>query len=105
MYSAESIVAALKANKELSFEGIDAIGCPSRHVGCGGVSDKCDICLNQRCKQPVAVFQDLHKMSVLNFRFMVSTRNHGGFIRKDDSTLERLLNHNLIDKTMLRTVV
>ena len=104
MYSAESIIAALKSNSELSCEGIDAICCPSSHIGCGGDPDNCDLCANQRCKKPVSVHQDYKKLIVLCFRFMVSRQNHGGFIRKDDSALRRLIDHSIIDKAMLKPV-
>ena len=105
MYSAESIIAALKSNSELSCEGIDAIFCPSSHIGCKGNPDNCDLCTNQRCKQPVSVHRDYQKLIVLHFRFMVSRQNHGGFIRKDDSALRRLIDHNIIDKAVLKLVV
>jgi hypothetical protein len=106
MYSAESTVAALKANGELNCEGIDALGCPSPipHYGCKGVPNDCEICKNRDCKQRVSVHKNFHKLVVLNFMFMISTQNQDGFIRKDDSTLKRLLDHNLIDKTLLKPV-
>jgi len=105
MFSAESIIAALKANAELSCEGVDTLGCPSPipHNGCNGAPDSCDLCRNQGCKQRVSVHKNLQKLVVLNFRYMISLQNHGGFIRKDDSTLRRLIAHNLIDVTLLKT--
>jgi len=105
MFSAESIIAALKANAELSCEGIDTLGCPSPipHDGCNGTPDSCDLCRNQGCKQRVSVHKNLQKLVVLNFRYMISLQNHGGFIRKDDSTLRRLIAHNLIDVSLLKT--
>jgi len=102
MYSAESIIAALKSNSELRCEGIDVICCPSSHDGCEGDPNNCDLCINQKCKQPVSVHQQYQKLIVLYFRFMVSLQNHGGFIRKDDSALRRLIDHKIIDKTMLK---
>jgi hypothetical protein len=104
MFSAESIVNALKANNELSCEGINVLGCPSPipHDGCM-VPDNCNLCKNQDCKQRVSVHKNLQKLVVLNFRYMISLQNHGGFIRKDDSTLKRLIDHNLIDVTLLKS--
>jgi hypothetical protein len=106
MYSVESIIAALKANEELSCEGIDSVGCPSPipHDGCKSVPENCDLCLNKKCKQRVSVHKKFQKLVVLNFIYMISPQNHGGFIRKDDSTLKRLIDHNLIDKTLLKSV-
>ena len=105
MFSAESIVAALKANVELSCEGADMLGCPSPipHDGCEGVPDKCDLCKNQDCKQRVSVHKNLQMLVVLNFRYMISLQNHDGFIRKDDSALKRLIDHKLIDITLLKS--
>jgi hypothetical protein len=105
MYSAESIVNALKANNELNCEGIDMLGCPSPipHFGCEGVPDNCDLCKNQKCKQRISVHKNFQKLVVLNFMFMISPQNHGGFVRKDDSTLKRLINHELIDISLLKS--
>jgi len=103
MFSAESIISALKANVELHCEGIDTLGCPSPHDGCNGIPDNCDLCRNQKCKQRVSVHKDLQKLVVLNFRYMISLQNHGGFIRKDDSALNRLIAHKLIDVTLLKS--
>ena len=105
MYSAESIITALKANDELRCEGIEIIACPSPHEGCKGVPDDCEVCKNQLCKQTVSVHHNNKKLIVLNFRFMVSLTNHGGFIRMDDSALRRLIDHNFIDKTILKPAV
>ena len=104
MYSAESIITALKSNEELCCEGIDTINCPSSHKDCTGNPDNCNLCLNQRCKQPVTIHRKYKKLIVLNFRFMVSHKNHGGFIRKNDSDLEKLIKHKLIDEKMLRSI-
>jgi hypothetical protein len=101
MYSAESIITALKSNEELLCEGLDAINCPSPHEGCTCDPDNCDLCLNQRCKQPVTIHRNYKKLVVLNFRFMVSPQNHGGFIRKNDSDLGKLIKHKFIDEKML----
>jgi len=105
MFSAESIIAALKANTELSCEGIDALGCPSPipYAGCNGLPDNCDLCRNQECKQRVSVHKNFQKLVVLTFRYMISLQNHGGFIRKDDSTLRRLIAHKLIDVALLKS--
>ena len=104
MYSADSIVNALKANEELMCEGIDKLGCPSSHNGCNGKPEECEICINQSCKQQVSIHTNYQKLAVLFFKFMVSLNNHGGFIRKDDSALKSLISRKFIDKEMLRPV-
>jgi hypothetical protein len=104
MYSAESIIQALNSNGELSCEGIDAVGCPSSHEGCKGNPDKCDLCINQNCKQPVSIHKKFKRLAILNFRYMISLKNHGGFIRKDDSTLSHLINRKYIDRAMLKSI-
>ena len=105
--SAESIIDALKANEELDCEGIEKVGCPStgtHHSCCMGNPDECDECINQLCKQSVSVHHKYKKLITLNFRFMVSLQNHGGFIRMDDSALNKLISHNYINKDMLKSV-
>jgi hypothetical protein len=106
MYSAESVVAALKANKELSCEGIDGIGCPSPipHVGCEGIPEKCDLCMNKKCKQQISVHRKFQKLAVLNLMYMIAPQNHDGFISKDDSTLKQLIKYKFIDVTLLKPV-
>jgi hypothetical protein len=105
MYSVESVVAALKANEELSCEGIDSVGCPSPipHDGCEGIPEKCDLCLNKKCKQRVSVHKKFQKLVVLNFMYMISPQNHSGFIRKDDSSLKHLIDRKLIDVNLLKS--
>jgi len=105
MYSAQSIVAALKANGELKCEGVDTLGCPSPipHDGCMGIPNDCELCKNQECKQRVSVHKDFQKLVILNFRYMVSLQDHSGFIRKEDSSLKRLIDHKLIDINLLKS--
>jgi len=104
VYSAESVIKALKSNNELSCEGIDAIKCPSLHIGCEGNPDNCERCINQRCKQPISVHRNYQKLIVLTFRFMFSKQNRSGFIHKDDSSLRRLIDHKFIDKNSLTSI-
>jgi hypothetical protein len=102
MYSAESVIQALNSNKELSCEGIDVVGCPTSHEGCTGTPEKCELCINQNCSQPVSIHKKFQRLAILNFRFMISHQNHGGFIRKDDSALKQLIRNNHISKAMLK---
>jgi len=104
MYSAESVVAALKANDELNCEGIDTIYCPSSHEGCPGNPDGCALCLTQKCKQAVSVHRDYKRLVKLHFYFMISKQNHGGFIRKGDSELQKLIDRKYVNETTLETV-
>jgi len=104
MYSAESVITALESNKDLICEGIDKIKCPSTHEGCKGIPNECELCLNQGCKQSITVHQEYKKLVVLNFRFMISRQNHGGFVPKNDSDLKKLIKRELIDEKMLCSV-
>jgi len=69
MYSAESIVTALKANGELNCEGVEALGCPSPmpHAGCKGIPNDCDLCKNRECKQRVSIHKNFQKLVVTKF--------------------------------------
>jgi hypothetical protein len=102
MYSASSVIAALKSNPELDCENIHAIACPSQ--GDTNTPDNCEKGKAQDCKQHVSVHYKYQKLRVLFFRFFVSENNHSGFIHKDDSALESLIRHNYINKSELRSV-
>jgi hypothetical protein len=111
-YSVESVIAALKANDTLAFEGMDEVGCPSpspsssvHEASCFGDISKCDDCKNRRCRQRVSVFCNYKRLSVFVFSFAISTQNKGGFIDTNDSTLMQFIRRNLIDKSKLETVV
>ena len=102
MYSAESVINALKLNNELSCEGIDKVGCPSSHVGCASDPLNCNLCKNQKCSQTITIHKNLQKLIVINLRYMISLQNHGGFIRKEDAALKKLIDRNFIDKNNLK---
>jgi len=103
MFSAKSIIAALKANTELLCEGIDTLGCPSPipRDNCTSNPDSCNLGRDQKCKQSISIHKDLKKLAVLHFKYMVSPQNHDGFIRKDDMALNHLIDHKFIDATLL----
>jgi hypothetical protein len=105
MYSATSIIAALKLNQKLASEGIETVACPSPALPeCGANPSVCEKGKNQMCKQPVTIFHEYKKLTVLTFRFMAAPNNPSGFIRKDDSSLTRLISHKFIDKTVLKAL-
>jgi len=106
MYSFESVISELKKNTGLRFED-DKIGCPSPipHQGCKGKPECCELCIAQKCKQPLSIHRDYKRFTVLNFRFMISPSNYGGFIHKNDSTLKQLIDLKLIDETKLKPAV
>jgi len=104
MYSAESVIAALKSNDKLACEGIDNVYCPLSHPDCPGDPDNCGLCLNQKCEQTISVHRDYTMLVRLHFYFMVSKENHGGFIHKGDSELLRLIKHKYIDIADLKSV-
>ncbi|MDR0600306.1 MAG: hypothetical protein LBG84_09555 [Treponema sp.] len=103
MYSADSIIAALKSNRDLAFEGIGALGCPPPPPGnCGERPAACEKGAKQSCKQPVTIFHRYQKLTILVFRFFVSPGSYAGFIRRDDSSLLRLVKHGYIRDAELK---
>jgi len=109
VYSAESIIAELKANDTIICEGIDKIGCPSpspeTHKGvCLGDPDNCEKCDNNGCEQRISIHQNLKKLRVITLRFSVSPRNRKGFVRKKDSALQQLIDKGFINKDNLKSV-
>ena len=106
MYSAESVIAALKANTKLMCKDIERVECPNPAQNyCNNDPDNCEKGKSRNCKQQVTVHQDYTSMlCVLFFRFMISPHNHGGFIDSDDIALGRLIRHNWIDKSKLEFV-
>jgi hypothetical protein len=106
LYSATSVISALKKRTELSCEGIDNVKCPSpeTHQDCKGQPNDCILCINQKCKQFISIHRDFKKLRILFFRFMVSRDNHDGFIPKDDSALMQLIRLQLLDETSLRPI-
>jgi len=104
MYTAESVLKALEFNNDLSCEGAESVKCPSSHEGCKKDINNCEICINQKCKQSVSVHRNYQKLVILIFRFAISRINRGGFINKDDSSLKRLLDRDLIDKNKLISI-
>jgi len=106
MYTAVSVVAALKENNALSCEGIDNVACPSvpsetHRTHCLGNFQICDLCKNQKCEQRIKIHQNLKLLRILVLRFVLSPHNPIGFIHKTDSVLLQLIRHNLIDKNKL----
>jgi hypothetical protein len=104
MYSATSIINALRLNTDLTVEGIEDTGCPLPKTKelCSKDEDNCEKGNNQDCKQPIIVYKQYKKLTVLTFMYKVSKSNRNGFIRKDDSTLKLLINRNDIDKSLLK---
>jgi hypothetical protein len=109
-YSAESVIAELKANN-VTIEGIDDMGCPSpdpssvTHEGRKCRTKKgvpCDDCANQACNQWLIVHDTKYvKLGTLMFMF-VFPADPRGRIPKGDSHLKRFTNHKLIDENKLK---
>jgi len=104
-YSAESIIAELKANKDIICKGINEVGCPSPSTAeheCSGNPNECDRCIAKECEQPVSIHRDYKLLRILVFRFMI--RNNTGFVHRTDSVLKQLFKYNLIDENKLEPV-
>jgi hypothetical protein len=103
MYSVTSVIDALRSNSNLILEDIEIIGCPSQRItDC--IPNNCEKGKHQSCKQPITIYNEYQKLIVLTFRFFVSENNHAGFVRKDDSSLQRLINHNFVNKSLLQLI-
>ena len=112
-YSAESVIAELKANNALECEGIDELGCPSpaptsstHEKACPGDPSICDDCINQICYQRIIIRdysgEKIIKLATLFFYYIFTTSPRGGRIPKGDSPLELLIRRKLIDVTKLK---
>jgi len=111
-YSAESVIAELKANNTLICEGVDDIGCPSpapfsnAHEGreCKIKDGKpCVDCSNQSCYQWIVIRKDEYiKLGMLMFMFAFSSHPLGR-IPQDDSLLKRFTKHKLVDENRLKS--
>ena len=107
MYTASSIKKALEANPDLSFDGLQDLNCPLTQqtwVGlkdgdCCGIPEQCREARDQTCKQRVNIFHKNKEVlyTPLFFYFTISATNNDGFIDKDDSILEKLIDRGLID--------
>ncbi|GHV92664.1 hypothetical protein AGMMS50268_31670 [Spirochaetia bacterium] len=103
MYTAVSVIDALKNSAKLACEGEDLIMCPRRDLGdCLQDPAGCSKGQMQECKQQVKVYSDYQRLGILTFYFMVSPTDYNGFIRKQDSVLNNLLRRNLIDSAKLK---
>jgi hypothetical protein len=103
MYSIASILDALKSKEGIALEDDETLGCPLPDGSCHGNPDTCEKGNSQLCKQPVTVYYGYRKLIILFFRFKVSPGNRNGFIRKDDSSLVRLIEHNYINTSLLKS--
>jgi len=108
VYFLEDIVKALKANRGLKFNAIDALMCPTKTEGadvhphkCPGIPGNCELCPKQKCKQPLIIISSNGRLSILNFYFLIYTPFGSGtigkgFISKDDDDLDKLIDGKYI---------
>ena len=111
-YSAESVIAELKANEALECEGINDVGCPSpsplsftHEKSCPGDPSACDDCANRLCSQRIIIRdysgKKIMKLGILFIYFFFATSPGGGRVPKEDSPLEVLIRRKLIDESKL----
>jgi hypothetical protein len=105
MYSASSVISALKSNEDLIIDGDDKVGCPKKHEGFTGDPNKCNLCINHNCKQKISIHQNYQRLVILSFRFVFSLQNLDGFIPKDDSALQTLVKRKFLDLNQLKEAV
>jgi hypothetical protein len=101
VYSSEDVIKALQNNRSLGFQGIDMVGCPRPDVidddrRCVDTPKTCALGHEQKCKQHVHVFRDGVLLRIIEFRFMRSPSDAGGFISRNDSALLSLMRNNVI---------
>ena len=112
VYPLEDVVNALKANSELKFAGIEALGCPTKvqcsemHLqSCNGIPGECDICQNQKCIQYLVICRENNNHIVhlvtLKFRFLIHKEYgsgviYSGFIPKEDSELKKIIGKYIV---------
>lgn len=108
VYPLEVVVKALKANSRLVFNGIDALGCPTKvektemhPKDCGGIPGKCNECQNQECTQWLTIYLDERRIRIIKFKFLIYIKNGSGligngFIHRNDSELGQLTGKEII---------
>jgi len=97
MYTASSIVEALKKNKNLSITGLEMVACPIK--SCIVAPEKCGKGQKQTCKKQVNIIyeHDGHnKMVELIFYYHHKEITREGFIKKSDFALGILLSRGII---------
>jgi len=103
MYSADSVISALKSNASVSCEGIDDVKCPSPLTHpCPAVPESCSIGKAGKCEHRVSVYLNYKKLRIIVLRFMLG--NKIGFVHETDSALLQLIKHKIIDPGKLRMV-
>jgi len=98
-YTASSVIAAIKANKNCKCEKMENIEC-LRHVW--NFQPEIDD-LNNDYHQYYRVFYG-GRVTTLCFTYPISSADHRGFIRKKDSSLLQLISRNLIDESLLTQI-
>jgi hypothetical protein len=111
VYTAESILNALKKNSNLTFnKDFSILKCPSpkTHDYCNNDLPNCTLCNKQACKQPLNISNKKTGLPliIMNFRFTIRVKMLSGsipigFIYEDDNDLIKLINHKYIKKTDL----
>jgi hypothetical protein len=102
-YSFSSVLAAIQANDNLSYDPPPP-HCPKFTVGwCRFKPENCPDGIRQDCDQKLIVFTG-KGVRIMYFLFQVSTNNFDGFIDENDNQLNLLIRDNLIRRENLTTV-
>ena len=105
MYSASSIVRALRENNNITAFHLDLVICPVE--SCITNPGQCSKGQNQSCEKKVDIVyeHDNHnKVTVLIFRYQLNGSGTEGFIREDDFSLKVLIKREVISIQNLTTV-
>jgi len=102
MYTASSVVRAIRASKKCTHKYLNYIKCPLDR--CNVVPANCLLGKAHACKQEINVFDnETNGLIKIVFHFTVSPSDNDGFIRKKDSQLQELFDRKIINKASLQS--
>ena len=104
MFLASSIVESLKKSKTLSINGLDLVTCPVE--SCIIKPEECSKGHKESCEKKIDIVYEhdgLKKLVVLIFHYQLKGSGTEGFIRKQDLSLNVLIDRKIIEKASLKS--
>jgi len=102
MYTASSVVKAIRASKKCTHEYLDYVKCPVDR--CSANPATCSLGKAHICEREINVFDnETNGLFKIVFYFTVSPSNRDGFIRKKDPQLQELFNRKIISCASLQS--
>jgi len=103
MYTASSVIEAIKANPKCSCEELENVKCPM--ASCNFSPTDCPHALEHTCHQYAKIYSKHSEYYIhltnIRFTFTISATNHDGFIREDDAILQMLTRRKIINNSLL----